>query len=157
MKNCARTGGSDSGFTLVEAVLAIVILAAAATTVISIYIHSVNQASYAFDATVATSFARNRINQGMSQLPAPSQVASVPIEDRPSLFLSYEEELPLVGVVTAWPIRAKVVEADGSEVVAYTFRRANYQMPEEALSPEDAAEQAARARGGEPAPEGGAE
>lgn len=142
MSSCARTGASNSGFTLVEAVLAIVILAGAAASVVSIYIHSVNQASYAFDATVATSFARNRINEGMSQLPAPKQMTDVPIEERPSLFLSYEEEIPLDAVVTAWPIRAKVREADGVEVVSYAFRRANYQAPEEESAPEQTGEEA---------------
>lgn len=130
MPNCARTGGSNSAFTLVEVIAALAVLSLACVLVVGIYTHSVRQAAAARDASVAASVARNSMNEGFAAIA--EEVENQPIPARPNLLMTWQAEVPLEGEEqTTETVHAKVVDDEGVEIVAYTMKRAIYELPEE--------------------------
>jgi prepilin-type N-terminal cleavage/methylation domain-containing protein len=138
MPRCARAAGSDSGFTLLEVLLATVILATAATTVILIYVHSVKQAAASRDLNSAVSVAKNALEEGLAKAARPKASGDLP--DRPTLKITYEE-VPAGKDLVADTLDAKVTPQDSAEpVIDLTTRRAVYIQPPEEGEGSDAVE-----------------
>jgi prepilin-type N-terminal cleavage/methylation domain-containing protein len=130
MARCARAGASSEGFTLLEVMLAVVVLATAATAIMAIYIHCVDQATAARDATYGVSVARNALNEGLAGLVKETKDGVVP--DRPMLAGTYEESDPQDKNALTSEIKAEVKDrASGGVIVSYSLKKANYQAPEE--------------------------
>mgnify|MGYP001340716769 CR=1 FL=1 len=129
MARCGRRGGSCEGFTLLEVVLATVILATAATTIVTIYIHSIKQATSSRDLAYATSYARNAIEEGLGHLSASESSGDIP--GRETLTVNYIEEAAGEEMLFD-TLTATVTEDSGrSKVAEFVMKRAVYIQPEE--------------------------
>ncbi len=131
MSRPATNADSNDGFTLLEVVLAAVILATAVAAILAVFVRSTNAASSACDITIATSVARNALEEALAQIP--EQPAEGKIPERPSLRLTYsqppadkEKDLPSTDTFVVG------ISRDGKPLVSFTAERALYiEKPEE--------------------------
>jgi prepilin-type N-terminal cleavage/methylation domain-containing protein len=129
MKRYARNAGSDSGFTLLEVLLAAAILAMAASTFVVIYVHSVKQAGYSRELGYASSTARNAIEETFAQIAPPKAEGELPA--RPNLYMKLETT-PAGEDLLADTISVRISDkTDGSDVIVLETKRAVYVQPEE--------------------------
>ena len=128
MRRCARSAGTSSGFSLLEVVLATAILGLAASTVLVVYVHCIRQATTAKDLTVATSVARNALEEGYA-LERKSAEAELP--GRESLIIRYEAK-PAGEELKADTVSATIGERGVEEaVITLSAKHAVYIQPEE--------------------------
>jgi len=130
MSKCARAAGSNSGFTLLEVILAVSLLATAATAIIAVYIRDVKLATAARDLTIGSSIARNALNEGLADYT--KTVKDVVYDQRPSISVNYENEKPKEVNPLTRDVKATVTEVDRGEIVSYIAKRAIYELPESA-------------------------
>ena len=133
MQASTRAAGSNrrGGFTLIEVMLATVLLAAAGTSIVAIYLHSSTQAAASRDLNIATSVARNQVEEGIAFLVQDDAIDEpFTIDARPSLAVTYSEEPipPDVKDVTTENFGAVVAGEDG-KVIEFKMKRAIYQLP----------------------------
>jgi len=131
MRNSAPTAASISGFTLLEVLVASVVLAAAGATAVGIYIHSIEQATSARDLTYAASAARNALEEGIAGVAA--KKASGQIPERPSLVIVFDDQPAGEDLLTD---TLKATVTDNSDpaapaVLEFTTKTALYVEPAE--------------------------
>jgi prepilin-type N-terminal cleavage/methylation domain-containing protein len=130
MARCARAAGSNSGFTLLEVILAVSLLATASTAIIAVYIRDVKLATAARDLTIGSSIARNALNEGLADYTKTAK--NIIYDQRPSLSVDYENEKPKEVNPLTKTVRATVTEQDKGLIVSYLAKRAIYELPESA-------------------------
>ncbi len=128
MTRSARPGAPDSGFTLLEVMLALVLIAGACVTLVSIYIHIVEQASAARDETISARIARNAVNEAWANQ-MQELVTDLAFPERPSLFVTTQMELPEIGESLTDSIQVGVRSDKGDRIVSYALNRAIYELP----------------------------
>lgn len=132
MLRYGRGAGKSSGFTLLEVILASVILATCVAAVVTIYIRTAEKAVAARDLTVAASTARNAMEEAFADYAEVEEFeggAGVegPIPERPALTLLYWRPLP--DLDEQMPLTDEFyidVTSEGGPVLAWTSRRALY-------------------------------
>jgi len=131
MPRYARTGAprKSSGFTLLEVVLATAILASAAVAVSAIYFRALRNASDARDLAIATSVARNALEEGIAGAAKPAENAEIPA--RRTLEVSYAETPAGEELLTDTMTSTVSSAGSGQKVTGYTAKRALYIQPAE--------------------------
>ena len=147
MRRCAPSADRDSGFTLLEVLLAAGIMAMSAATIMVVYVHSVRQAGYSRDLCYATSAARNALEEVLAATSQESQEGDLP--QRAGLRLRLDIKPAGEDLLSDAFAVSVMDKADGSGVFEMETKRAVYIQPEEPAAPGESDEGEEDARDGE--------
>lgn len=132
MVRSACAGGSNKGFTLLEVMIASALLATAGLSVVTIYLHSTRQAASARDLAIASSVARNSVEEGLARLVASESIGEArPITGWPALTIMYDEKTLDQEEAGTDVLKAQVAEDGGPEVLTLSIKRAVYVLPKD--------------------------
>lgn len=124
MRAFAKRAGSSRGFTLLEVVVAVAILATSVAAIITIYIRATEQAAAARDLNVAASTGRNALEEAVAGLGDELMEGEIP--GRPSLYLRYGPALVDLEEAPLADMHSVNVSAEGGSVITLTTKTALY-------------------------------
>ncbi len=137
MARCGLRAGRDSGFTLLEVILACVILATSLVAIVAIHVRMADLAAAARDLTIAASNARNAMEEAFVDYAETEQMddgrgAEGSISERPSLRLRYRRSsLEPEGDTLPLTVDFQIdIMRDGEEVLKWVSKRALYVVAE---------------------------